>query len=373
MIMEDYFDVESSKRNEKTQNSSESKTVKNDVSDSTSKTEYGNLTAEDIERINSIADNEYKRQISRINEDPGRYTIADFLGTDPSKYYEELAKKEKNAKAMAISNAIFQGLGTIGDIFTASGGGNVYKRDVDSKAMDDALKEPEKERERLAAAEMAYKKYIASRSKEAADKADELREMLLRSYKPGVTTSEKVNGHSDTETSETKSGTRNLSDNAYKKSANQLVAGTSSNGGGSKKAGKTYRIPIFTDRNNLKVYDVDEEDYNAYKGMLSAYLYRKMNGTEDENKAVMDYLVKMNAITEDGIDVDAVIRSGFPLSLFDDSDNMMKALELLITNNEGVKRSGKTTDEILKASTSKSTQASGSGKDTRTDWGFNLN
>lgn len=181
-------------------------------------------------------------------------TMAEIIGADPDKYYENRENQKKLNEFRRKEAQFYNGLSVIGDIASAAAGGNVFKRQKDTTAAD-AVKEnqrlddltraekvmyEQKLREAEAAKQAAYQKAIS-------DWYDKNTTKITRKIGGGYELTEEGGGKKSTTS---KNVVKNDSDSNK----------------------KTRRILFTGPDNNIIPRDLTEKEYQTFKNYFDAYL-----------------------------------------------------------------------------------------------------
>lgn len=208
-------------------------------------------------------------------------TMAEIIGADPDKYYENRENQKKLNEFRRKEAQFYNGLSVIGDIASAAAGGNVFRRQKDTTAAD-AVKENQrlddltraenvmynqKLREAEAAKQAAYQKAIS-------DWYDKNTTKVTRKTGGGYKLEEEVGGKTST----------------TRKSVDKID--TSSSG----KNGK--RILFSGPDNTIISRDMTEMEYESFRNYLDGYL-RDVIKRQGKDSRLEKYLYDLGYLTYD--------------------------------------------------------------------------
>ena len=274
-------------------------------------------------------------------------TMAEIIGADPDKYYENRENQKKLNEFRRKEAQFYNGLSVIGDIATAASGGNVFRRQKDTTGAD-AAKENQRLDDLTRAEKVMY--YQKLREAEAAKQA---------AYQKAI--SDWYDKNTTKVTRKTGGGYELKEEGGGKTSTTRKTVDKDASSSG--KNGK--KILFSGPDNKIISRDMTEKDYNAFKGYLDGYI-RDVIKNQGKGSRLEKYLYDLGYLTYDivkdqsdpsgqrayktyVIDTDALLTSGRTRLVGDELNdaltNAWRALypndRMMFTNNAGGSSSSK--------------------------------
>lgn len=274
-------------------------------------------------------------------------TMAEIIGADPDKYYENRENQKKLNEFRRKEAQFYNGLSVIGDIATAASGGNVFRRQKDTTGAD-AAKENQRLDDLTRAEKVMY--YQKLREAEAAKQA---------AYQKAI--SDWYDKNTTKVTRKTGGGYELKEEGGGKTSTTRKKVDKDASSSG--KNGK--KILFSGPDNKIISRDMTEKDYNAFKGYLDGYI-RDVIKNQGKDSRLEKYLYDLGYLTYDivkdpsdpsgqtayktyVIDTDALLTSGRTRLVGDELNdaltNAWRALypndRMMFTNNAGGSSSSK--------------------------------
>ena len=182
-------------------------------------------------------------------------TMAEIIGADPDKYYENRENQKKLNEFRRKEAQFYNGLSVIGDIASAAAGGNVFRRQKDTTAAD-AVKENQRLDDLTRAENVMYNQKL--REAEAAKQAA-YQKAISDWYDKNTTkvTRKTGGGYKIIEEGDNKTSTTRK--NVIKKESSDSNK-------------KTKRILFKSTDNNIIPRDLTEMEYESFRNYLDGYL-----------------------------------------------------------------------------------------------------